>query len=156
MPQEKVRVYALARELDMESKALLEMCRQAGFDVKNQLSSLEPDQRDMIEALIRKGSRGGTAVAPPPPPAQLPRDITGKVRVLPPAGRPRTEAAPPAPPPPPPAAAPVRRPLRLRLSKWLLPYLLLRRPDLLWLPLLSWPIPRPRLASSKKLLPRDR
>ena len=34
MQKEKVRVYALARELDMESKDLLDMCRQAGYDVK--------------------------------------------------------------------------------------------------------------------------
>jgi translation initiation factor IF-2 len=96
MPQElrlqaeKIRVYVLARELDMESKDLLDMCRQAGFDVKNQLSSLEPEQRVAIEALVRKGSRGGTAVAAPPAPtpAALPTDISGKVRVLPTA-RPR-------------------------------------------------------------------
>ncbi len=119
MQNEKIRVYVLARELDMESKDLLDMCRQAGFDVKNQLSSLEPEQRDAIEALVRKGSRGGTAVAaPPPPPSALPTDISGKVRVLPTA-RPRPqerkpEPAPVSPPEPPPAppvqAAPVPPP----------------------------------------------
>ena len=43
LQKERVRVYALARELDIESKDLLDLCKQAGFDVKNQLSSLEPD-----------------------------------------------------------------------------------------------------------------
>jgi translation initiation factor IF-2 len=108
--KDKVRVYALARELDMESKDLLDLCRQQGYDVKNQLSSLEPDQRDVIEALVRKGSRGGTAVAAPPPPspAPLPVDIGQKVRVLPQARRQvQREAEPPAPPAPLPAPAAV-------------------------------------------------
>ena len=48
MQKEKVRVYALARELNMESKDLLDVCRSAGLDVKNQLSGIEPEQRDMI------------------------------------------------------------------------------------------------------------
>lgn len=103
MQKEKVRVYALARELDIESKDLLDMCRAAGYDVKNQLSSLDPDQRDAIEALVRKGNRVGTAVAAPPPSTALPRDIHNKVRVLAPTRRPQeSAAAPPAPP-----AAPV-------------------------------------------------
>ncbi len=65
MQKEKVRVYALARELNIESKDLLDLCRQAGIDVKNQLSSLDPDQRDAVELLVRKGG-GGTAVATAP------------------------------------------------------------------------------------------
>ena len=47
MQKEKVRIYALARELDMESKDLLDLCRQHGIDVRNQLSSVEPEQRDL-------------------------------------------------------------------------------------------------------------
>src|SRR5438270_2655548 len=65
LQKEKVRVYALAKELNVESKDLLDLCRQAGFDVKNQLSSLDPEQRDAVEVMIRKG--GGVAVAAPPP-----------------------------------------------------------------------------------------
>jgi translation initiation factor IF-2 len=64
LQKEKVRVYALARELNIESKDLLDLCRQAGFDVKNQLSSLDPDQRDLVEQIVRRG--GGVALAPPP------------------------------------------------------------------------------------------
>lgn len=55
MQKEKVRVYALARELNMESKDLLDLCKDAGLDLKNQLSSLDPEQRDMIEALVKGG-----------------------------------------------------------------------------------------------------
>ena len=81
---EKVRVYALARELNVESKDLLDLCKQAGFDVKNQLSSLDPEQRDQIEALIKKGGVA-VAVAPAPAkaaaPAVLP-DVSKTVRNL--------------------------------------------------------------------------
>jgi len=71
LQKEKVRIYALARELDMESKDLLDLCRQVGIDVKNQLSSLDPEQRDAVELLVKRG--GGTAVAAPPKaPSALP------------------------------------------------------------------------------------
>src|SRR6266446_6257493 len=63
LQREKVRIYALAKELNVESKDLLDLCRQAGFDVKNQLSVLDPEQRDAVELLVRKG--GGVAVAAP-------------------------------------------------------------------------------------------
>ena len=68
LQKEKVRVYALARELNIESKDLLDMCRQAGIDVKNQLSSLDPDQRDLVEQMVRRGG-SPVAVAAPPKPA---------------------------------------------------------------------------------------
>jgi translation initiation factor IF-2 len=67
--KEKVRVFALARELDMESKDLLTICRKAGIDVKNQLSTLEPDQRDRIVEMIQKGGASSTTTATAPPPA---------------------------------------------------------------------------------------
>ena len=47
---EKIRVYVLARELNVDTKILLDMCKQAGYDVKNQLSNLEPEHRDAIVA----------------------------------------------------------------------------------------------------------
>src|SRR5207245_10043083 len=63
--QEKIRIYALAKELNLESKDLIDLCRQAGIEVKNQLSSLDPDQRDAVVQLVKKGG-GGVAVAAPP------------------------------------------------------------------------------------------
>jgi translation initiation factor IF-2 len=59
--QDKIRIYALARELNVDTKDLIDLCRQAGFDVKNQLSSLDPDQRDTVVQLLKRG--GGSAVA---------------------------------------------------------------------------------------------
>jgi len=63
--QEKIRIYALAKELDLESKDLIDLCRQHGIEVKNQLSSLDPDQRDAVAQLVKRGG-GGVAVATPP------------------------------------------------------------------------------------------
>jgi len=83
LQREKVRVYALARELNIDSKDLLELCQGAGLDVKNQLSSLDPEQRDMIEQMVKRGG-GGVAVAAPPKvaaPAPLP-DVARTVRNL--------------------------------------------------------------------------
>ncbi len=108
--QEKIRVYALARELNVESKDLLDLCRQAGIDVKNQLSSLDPHQRDQVEQLVKQG--GGVAVAAPPKatPAVIPQVMT-PVPVLHPSRPVRREAesaktgAPPATKTPSPAAA---------------------------------------------------
>src|SRR5262245_16171461 len=69
LQREKVRVYALARELNVESKDLLELCQKSGLDVKNQLSSLDPEQRDMIEALVKRGGLNASAPAAPKPAA---------------------------------------------------------------------------------------
>src|SRR6266446_5877968 len=95
LQREKVRIYALARELNVESKDLLEMCRQAGFDVKNQLSSLDPDQRDQVVLLVK---RGGSAVAvaasPKPPSSVIPQGMT-PMRNLTGGRPPRREPEPP-------------------------------------------------------------
>src|SRR5581483_2041387 len=105
----------------MESKDLLDLCRQAGIDVKNQLSSLDPDQRDVVEQLVKRGGGAAVAVAPPPPkPVNLSAPLSSAVPVLPArAARPkaaeprepekheaepaRPAATPPAPTPPTPA-----------------------------------------------------
>jgi translation initiation factor IF-2 len=105
--KERVRVYALARELDVESKDLLDLCKQAGFEVKNQLSNLEPEQVAALKELIKRGPK--TQAAPPPRPVTpvvLP-EVGKAVPNL--TSRPRREvertAAAPATPPAPPAEA---------------------------------------------------
>ena len=75
LQKERVRVYALARELDIESKDLLDLCKKAGFEVKNQLSNLEPEQVDALKELIKRGPSTGPAASPaprPPSPTVLP------------------------------------------------------------------------------------
>ena len=103
MQKEKIRVYQLARELNLDTKVLLDLCKQAGYDVKNQLSNLEPDQRDSVEKLIKAGSQkpNGPAAAPAKPvlPVALPeqrsvRNLDPKTPVRPAAPRPEEEAPP--------------------------------------------------------------
>jgi translation initiation factor IF-2 len=101
--KEKVRVYVLARELNIDSKDLLDLCRAAGIEVKNQLSSLEPEQTEQITKLVQKKGTGSAPVAPPPPPPTLAH--SGKVRVI--AAPAHAPGAPPAKEPPAPAAAPI-------------------------------------------------
>jgi translation initiation factor IF-2 len=86
LQKEKVRIYALARELNMESKDLLDLCRQAGFDVKNQLSSLDPEQRDEVVQMLKRGGGAGAAVAVAPAPkttAPVIPQAQAPIRVLP-------------------------------------------------------------------------
>jgi translation initiation factor IF-2 len=100
LPQEKVRIYILARELSMESKDLLTLCQQHGIDVKNQLSSIDPEVRDQVVQLVKRGSATATGAPPKPatlitPPKQIPV-LSNKIRTLPPvqAKGSRTEAVP--------------------------------------------------------------
>jgi hypothetical protein len=54
--REKVRIFALARELNMESKDLLALCQKNGLDIRTQLSFIEPEQRDQILDLVKRSS----------------------------------------------------------------------------------------------------
>ena len=65
--REKVRVYILARELDIDTGDLLRLCQQAGYDVKNQLSNLDPDQQKHLEEIVKKGSKAPAAPTPVKP-----------------------------------------------------------------------------------------
>jgi translation initiation factor IF-2 len=65
--REKVRVYALARELNIDTADLLLLCQQAGYEVKNQLSNLEPDQQQKLEEMVKKGHKTPSAPAPAKP-----------------------------------------------------------------------------------------
>jgi translation initiation factor IF-2 len=118
LQKEKVRVYILARELNMESKDLLEICRQAGIDVKNQLSSLDADQREVVEKLLhRKAGGPATATVPAAVTAAAPTAASASsghsnVAVLaPPAPSGSPHATPASSPPPP--ALPVVTPTKI-------------------------------------------
>src|ERR1700686_2381144 len=89
--KERVRVYALARELDVESKDLLELCKQSGFDVKNQLSNLEAEQVVILKELIKPGPKSAPA-APAPSRPVAPAHLPDVAKVMPNlASRPRRE-----------------------------------------------------------------
>jgi translation initiation factor IF-2 len=106
LPQEKVRIYILARELGMESKDLLTLCQQHGIDVKNQLSSIDPEVRDQVVQLVKRGSATATA-APVKPPTLTPTHkvpvLDKKPKVLSPAPAKTPEVAPAKPVPSAPA-----------------------------------------------------
>ena len=75
----KPRVFNVASELSLDTKAVIELCKELGFaNIKNQLNALEPDQ---VEAIKQRAKSG------PPKPAAKP----------PVAARPAAPAAPPKP-----------------------------------------------------------
>ena len=55
----KVRVYELAKELNLESKKIIDFLSQKGVTVKNHMSVLEESQVD----LVRSGLAGAPSVA---------------------------------------------------------------------------------------------
>lgn len=56
MQTEKIRVYVLARELNVQPSDILALCGRLGIDVKNQLSPLDAEQCVKIEEAVRGGS----------------------------------------------------------------------------------------------------
>ena len=52
----RVRVMHFTRELKISTWDLLRLCEQAGFDIKNPLSSLDPKQREKLEEMVKNVS----------------------------------------------------------------------------------------------------
>ena len=51
----KIRIFALAKELGMDSKVLIDECNQAGVKLKNSaLASITPEERDIVIAYLNK------------------------------------------------------------------------------------------------------
>ncbi len=87
--QEKVRVYALAKELKLDTKDILDLCHELGYpSIKNQLSGLEPDHVVALKKRVKDGPKSaGTTPSTPAktvPVAGPPRTLETKVRTLPP------------------------------------------------------------------------
>lgn len=58
----KIRIFALAKELDIDSKLLIDACAKAGITIKNSaLASISPEERDRVLDVLRSGSGSGTA-----------------------------------------------------------------------------------------------
>lgn len=67
--EKKVRVFTLAKELNVESKLLLDYCKELGFaEITNQLSGLVPEQADALTERAKKGPKPGAGHAPAPAP----------------------------------------------------------------------------------------
>ncbi|MBM4074499.1 MAG: translation initiation factor IF-2 [Planctomycetes bacterium] len=64
----KIRIFALAKELDIDSKVLIDHCAKAGITIKNSaLASISPEERDRVMDVIRssKSSAPSSSSAPP-------------------------------------------------------------------------------------------
>lgn len=73
----KIRIFALAKELAIDSKELIQHCNDAGLDVKSSpLASISPAERDVLmEHLKKVSARGGSAVPPSEPSLPTREDI---------------------------------------------------------------------------------
>ncbi|MEW4529241.1 translation initiation factor IF-2 [Maioricimonas sp. JC845] len=84
----KIRIFALAKELGLDSKELIQRCNEAGLNVKSSpLASISPEERDMVLELIRKNEEGGRSEpgpSAPPTPSREPAapERMGKVRQI--------------------------------------------------------------------------
>ena len=77
--EKKVRVFTLAKELNLESKVLLDYCKDLGFaGITNQLNGLEPEQVDRLKDRVKKGSKPPVGPGTTPAPTRT---------IIPPAGK---------------------------------------------------------------------
>lgn len=89
----KVRIYQLAKDLDVDTNILLDICTDAGFDkVRSQLSSVDHDQIEIIKVALKKRFAPPPPATPPPP-----RVLSAPVVARPPTLAPKAVAAPPRP-----------------------------------------------------------
>lgn len=55
----KIRIFALARELGLDSKVLIGLCDEAGIKLRNALATITPEERDQIVDFVKnRGSKG--------------------------------------------------------------------------------------------------
>ncbi|VTR97878.1 translation initiation factor IF-2 [Tuwongella immobilis] len=76
-----MRVYALAKSLDVESKVLLDLCRDLNYDVKNQLSSLDEEQCNVIKQRLKGAAPAASAPVEPAPVRPIPQTGNFDTRV---------------------------------------------------------------------------
>ena len=79
----KIRIFTLAKELDMDSKLLIEYCQKLGIILKNSaLASISPEEKEQVLAFIKQGphaGEGGGKSEPLSPVREAPRPVVGKV-----------------------------------------------------------------------------
>ena len=121
-----VRIYALAKELKLDSKQLVEICAKAGVSGKGSaLASLTDDEAVKVKAYLSGGSRAGSATGAPEAPVRrradkgvdnggvvrredyiAPAGVGGKMPVLTERPKPPSTGQPKTPPKPPPPSSP--------------------------------------------------
>jgi hypothetical protein len=81
---QKMRVYVLAKELNLDTKTLLDYTRELGFtEIKTQLSALDPEQVEALKERVKKGPSPAAAKPPARKPPPLPTAMLTKVKTLP-------------------------------------------------------------------------
>ena len=61
----KIRIFALAKELDIDSKLLIDYCSKAGITIKNSaLASISPEEKDRVLAIMHSNNPTAVAAAP--------------------------------------------------------------------------------------------
>lgn len=83
----KIRIFALAKELDIDSKLLIEYCTKAGIVIKNSaLASISPDEKERVMDIVRaSGPSAPPASAPAKtvvPTRQIAPEVAGMVRPM--------------------------------------------------------------------------
>ena len=83
----KIRIFALAKELDIDSKLLIDYCSKAGITIKNSaLASISPEERDRVMDIIRSSGAPATATsvatAQIVPQREHSPEVVGKVRTI--------------------------------------------------------------------------
>lgn len=84
-PRLKIRIFALAKELDIDSKVLIDYCAKAGIVIKNSaLASISPDEKDRVLGLIAASAPAATAAPAKAttPSRELAPEVAGMVRPM--------------------------------------------------------------------------
>ena len=91
----KIRIFALARDLGLDSKVLIDLCEEAGVKLRNALATISEEERDQVVEYIRKNKKGAPAAIETPVAEMTPvRDVpavVGKVRRIGGGPLPRTQ-----------------------------------------------------------------
>jgi len=104
-----IRIYQLAKQLKIDNKALVDICKRLGIEGKGSaLASLSDEQVAAIKEHLGGGKKPASPVPPAPDAPRREEKPMGRVRTLPPTTRPTVpEPSSPAPPPlPPPVETP--------------------------------------------------
>jgi translation initiation factor IF-2 len=83
----KIRIFALAKELGLDSKVLIDLCNEAGLNIKaSALASITPDEKDMVLQLLDGKGPAEKQEPAESEPAPLTRPVNtnkGRVRAMP-------------------------------------------------------------------------
>jgi len=80
----KIRIFALARDLGLDSKVLIELCEEAGVKLRNALATISEEERDQVVAYVRKKGTPVTQSVPAVEVTPIRESVAhgGRVRVI--------------------------------------------------------------------------